>query len=193
MAIEKGRDWGGPGELPADAIEAASDAAIAEAVQAGATHVRPAHGDLATTLGVSPASLARPASTLLPIDALHVELDGDVRLAVAHVVVGSSRRPSLAAMNAAFLGQWNMAPRAHPGDGRVDVVDIDLGLVDWLKARRRLPTGTHVPHPGIEVRRVAEWAVRLEREQPVTLDGSVRHRAREIRIRVVDEAFVAGV
>jgi diacylglycerol kinase family enzyme len=52
-----------------------------------------------------------------------------------------------------------VAPRAHPNDGRFDVVEIAAGmrLRERWEARRRLPTGTHVPHPSISVRTATSW------------------------------------
>ena len=40
----------------------------------------------------------------------------------------------VAAMNAEFLGPWDVAPRAHPGDGLLDVLDVSpaMSLADRL-------------------------------------------------------------
>ena len=79
--------------------------------------------------------------------------------------------PGVVAMNAQWLGSWDVAPRSHPNDGLLDVFDGDLPLGERLKARSRLPTGTHVPHPGIAERRVAAVQIELDRPTPVWLDG----------------------
>ncbi|MEM7092921.1 MAG: hypothetical protein AAF567_07955 [Actinomycetota bacterium] len=194
MVIRKGQAWGSEGTLAPDAPVVASDRALAEAVAEGAPQVRPTAGDLAATLGVNDRTNARAAQMLLPVDALRVTLDGsEGTLAVAHVVVGALRRPRTLVMNAAFLGAWNPAPRAHPGDGRLDIVDFEVGIVDWWKAKRRLPTGTHVPHPGVRVRSARRWERDLEGRTPVRIDGRTVIRASHIVIEVVDEAFIAGV
>ena len=54
-------------------------------------------------------------------------------------------------LNADRIGAWDVAPRAHPNDGQLDVVEVDasMGLRDRWQASRRLATGTHVPHPAI--------------------------------------------
>ncbi len=193
MPIEKGAEWGSAGSLAPDAPTAASDAELARLLLDGATQVRPTGGDLARTLGVSEASLRRDAAMLLPVDALDVTLDGQRHRCIAHVVIGSVRRPQVVAANAAFLGRWNVAPRAHPGDGKVDVVSFGLGAVDWLKARRRLPTGTHVPHPDIKTRAVASWVQKFERPVAVQLDGVGGFRARHVEVQVAPDAIVVGV
>ena len=193
MPIEKGQEWGSPGALADDAPHASSDAEFAQLLTDGATQVRPTGGDLARTLGVSEASLRRDAAMLLPIDAFWVSLDGHEHRCIAHAVIGRPSRPRVVVANAAFLGAWNVAPRAHPGDGKLDVVRFDLGLVDWIKARKRLPTGAHVPHPGIKTRAVAEWTETFERPVPVQLDGVTGHRARTVSVRIDSEAVIAGV
>ncbi len=38
-------------------------------------------------------------------------------------------------MNAQFLGRWDVAPRGHPNDGRLDVLDADLPLDERLQVR----------------------------------------------------------
>jgi hypothetical protein len=193
MPIEKGEEWGRPGSLASDAPSANSDAELARHLRDGANQVRPTGGDLARTLGVSEASLRRDAAMLLPVDALDVTLDGEAHRCIAHVVIGSARRPQVIAANAAFLGPWNVAPRAHPGDGKVDVVSFELGAVDWLKARRRLPTGTHVPHPDIKVRAVRSWSREFDRPITVQLDGVGGFRARHVEVHVAPDAIVVGV
>ena len=49
----------------------------------------------------------------------------------------------------------DVAPRAHPNDGRFDVVEVSAAMPARarLQAWRRLATGTHVPHPDITTRR----------------------------------------
>ena len=54
-------------------------------------------------------------------------------------------------MNSDHLGTWNVAPRAHPNDGKLDVISVGRGMTfrQRLQARTRLELGTHVPHPAI--------------------------------------------
>lgn len=193
MPIEKGVAWGSPGALDPAASQASDDRSIAALIDSGATQVRPVAGDLARTLGVSPASLRRDAAMLLPVDAIRVTLDGEELVAAAHVLIGPPRRPATAIMNAAFHGTLNIAPRAHPGDGKLDIVTFDIGLIDWFKARRRMPTAAHLPHPGIKARQATTWETTFDRPSPVLLDGTLKRRARHIECVVRSDAIVAGV
>jgi diacylglycerol kinase family enzyme len=92
-------------------------------------------------------------------------------------------------MNAQFLGVWDVAPRSHPGDGRLDLFEADLSLGDRWKARTRLPTGTHVPHPGISERRVKAVQLDLAPGTSVWLDGERIGTAKALSIRVAPDAL----
>src|SRR3546814_16590601 len=58
----------------------------------------------------------------------------------------------VAALNAQYRGEWDVAPRGHLNDGRLDVLDADLPLDERLQVRGRLKTGTHLPHPPLASR-----------------------------------------
>jgi diacylglycerol kinase family enzyme len=92
-------------------------------------------------------------------------------------------------MNAQWLGEWNLAPRAHPGDGRLETFDVTMGLGDRLKARSRLRDGSHLPHPDIVHRRTSATQVDLDRATPVWLDGERIDTARTLSIRVEPDAL----
>ena len=51
-------------------------------------------------------------------------------VAVAHVVARRSwwRGPIVGVFNCEYLGRWDVAPRGHPNDGRVDVIDVDATM-----------------------------------------------------------------
>jgi diacylglycerol kinase family enzyme len=98
----------------------------------------------------------------------------------------------IAVMNAQFLGSWDVAPRSHPNDGRLDVVEVapSLSVTDRWRARRRLPSGTHVPHPSITVRQTTTWTTTFDAPTPVWLDGERVGEAVEISVREEPDALV---
>jgi diacylglycerol kinase family enzyme len=121
-----------------------------------------------------------------------IELDGESVPFVSHVVARRSwwSGELLAVMNAELLGRWDVAPRGHPNDGRLDVVHaVGLSLADRWKAWRRLPTGTHVPHPGIRVERTAATVVHLARRMPVRVDGVAVGDHSDITVRLEPDAL----
>ncbi len=190
-----GVDWGVPGEVPAEAVVAGSDAAAAEIVAESRRAGRAVPpvvltgGDLARTLGVATTGAApAPGAAGVRVDADvgAALVDGRLHWFVAHLVARRSwwRGRLLVAANASFVGRWNAAPRSHPGDGRLDVFDADPPLTVRLAARRRLPSGTHVPHPQITQHRTAAAQYDMDPALDVYLDGVLLDRAGTLTVRV---------
>lgn len=203
MPVGKGELWGEPGPLPDDGVIVHSDLDARRAVTTARRDLQDppvlglAGGDLARTCG-SPGREERLHSAhaqRLPVDLCEVLVDGALHFFVAHLVARRSwwRGRIVAVMNAQFLGNWDVAPRSHPNDGRVDLLDADLSLGDRIEARRRLPTGTHVPHPGIIERRVKAVQVDLAPGTKVWLDGECVGPARSLSIRTVPDALTVVV
>ena len=199
MALKKGRSWGEPGPLPADAPVARSDAEARELVEAArraGTEVPTiglVGGDLCRTLGGrgDPARLRSASAIRTEIDLGAALIDGRLHWFVAHLVARRSWWSGriYAAMNAQFLGRWDAAPRAHPGDGLVDILDVSMGLGDRVKARPRLAHGTHLPHPKIDTRRVPAAQATFDPELSIYLDGVALGRATNLSVRVEPEAL----
>lgn len=192
-----GVDFGASGEIPPDALAAGSDEdagkIVAEARRANRAipPVVLTGGDLARTLGLASARTASSPSLAatgarFEVDVGAALVDGRLHWFVAHLVARRSwwRGRLLVAANASFIGRWNAAPRSHPGDGRLDVFDADPRLAVRLAARRRLPSGSHVPHPQITQRRIAAAQYDLDPDLDVYLDGVRLGRARTLSLRV---------
>lgn len=187
VAIEKGAEWGTAGSFPDGGPVASNDSEAADFVREGARIIGLSGGDLGRTLGVRAPFDPTGAKQLLPVDVIEVELDnGTHYVGIAHVLVGRLHRERevTALMNAAFYGPLNIAPRAHPGDGKLDVVTMNLRLSDRIKARRRMVSGAHLPHPDIKVRRVEQGEVRYERPRQIRIDGALVGRSSTVRYRL---------
>jgi diacylglycerol kinase family enzyme len=102
---------------------------------------------------------------------------------------GWLRGPLFGAFNAQWLGPWDVAPRAHPGDGQLEVVEVTMSASERLKARRRLPLGTHVPHPGIRIRRAEAVQYDVPKGHGVWLDGERLGPAKALSIRLEPDAL----
>jgi hypothetical protein len=196
VTIRRGSEWGTPIERPVDLVVAGSDAELASLVASGTDDacLGVSGGDLHRSLG---APLQRHDMRRLPVDVLHVELDGRPILAVAHVVArrGWWRGPLLAAVNCDHIGTWNVAPRAHPNDGRFDVVEVDasMSIRSRLEARRRLPNGTHVPHPDISVSTADHRSWSFARPMRVWIDGIDCGRCRQLSVAIGPDHFTICV
>lgn len=203
--IRPGDPWGDAGELPEGTVVVHSDAGAGAALEAARREGRPfpplglLGGDLCRTLGGrgDEARLRSPAVTVARVDLGEALVDGRVRLFVAHLVVRGRtlwRGGITAACNAQYVDGWDVAPRAHPGDGELDVVEVDPGMAlgERWKAWRRLPSGTHVPHPSIHARRTKAVQVDVD-GRLVVVDGVAVRGARTVSLRVVPGALTVAV
>jgi hypothetical protein len=198
MTIRKGEAWGTPAPLPADGVIVASDREAAEAVaRARRRHSPPptlglVGGDLARTLGSTgdAGRLRSGDAVTFPVDLGEVLVDGRLHFFVAHLVARNRWwTRAFVVMNAQWLGQLNLGPRAHPNDGLLDVYDAHLGARDVLKVRARARAGAHLPHPGISERRTAAVQVGFERPLTLWLDGARAGQARNLSVRVEADAL----
>ncbi len=173
----------------------------------------PTASDLARSVGLAssePDPERPPRGIALPLDAITT---GDVG-AVNSVVVGrrpdrlrpwhrpvpvevtvdgrpvfTGRATTVVVMNGQYLGGADVAPRGHPGDGRLEVQVYALGAGERAPMRRRLSVGTHVPHPRIVTTTGREILVEAGRPLPVALDGHAAGRAVTLAVRVRPGAF----
>ena len=202
MTIEKGQAWGEPGALPSGGVVVHSDAEARSIVE----HARRAGeappplgllgGDLCRTMGGAgdEERLRSSEAMCLPVDLGAVLIDGRLHWFVAHLVARKRwwRGRVYAAMNAEFIGPWDVAPRSHPNDGVLDTFDVTMSVGDRFKARSRLATGTHVPHAGIKQRRVSAVQVDVG-GLDVWLDGECVGPAHSLSIRVEPDALICVV
>lgn len=200
MTIEKGELWGAPGALPVGGATARTDLEarrIVEAARRSGDAPPPIGllgGDLCRTLN-GPGDEGRLHSEramTFPIDLVRVVLDErSEHWFVAHLI---ARRtwlwgPALVAMNAQWLGEWDLGPRSHPNDGLVDLTEGTLPVGDRLKARSRARSGSHLPHPALHTSRVRSLEVTLPTALDVRLDGERVGRHRHLAIEVEPDAL----
>lgn len=199
--IERFADWGENGPLPENGVVATSDRAAALAITNAYDGIPPvglvSTGDLRRTLGGrrTRGQLRHPDAARAVVDYGLVRFNDTEVPFVAHVVARKSfmRGRIIAVMNAAFVGSWNVAPRSHPGDGMFEVLHADLSFSDRLKARRRLPSGTHVPHPGITQERGTAFDFSLEQPLNLWADGKQMGEVHSFSIELVPEALAIVV
>jgi hypothetical protein len=167
-ALGLGTAGGGTTEVAIDALAVESDGSSVTAVNAVN----------AVVLGPPPDRLRWTARA----SDITVQVDGRpwFRGRATTVVVASGQ----------FLRGADIVPRGHPGDGWAEVQVYGLTRRGRRPMRRRLPTGTHLPHPDIRVGRarrvdvdVAGWGRRLE------IDGRPRGRAARLSVTLVPAAI----
>ena len=206
MTIRRGEEWGVVGTVPTPLPVFADDAALfrflneANRDRRVVPVVALTGGDLWRTLGGSadrPPPAPGEQGMLLPVDLGTVLTDDADVFFAAHLVVRRSwwRGEVVAVMNAEFIGRWDVAPRSHPNDGVLDVVRVapEMAIGDRWKARRRLPTGTYLPHPHIDQHRLPEVHFELERPLDVTIDGVSVGRQRRLSVGVVPDGLIVVI
>jgi hypothetical protein len=202
VTIEKGKRWGLPGGLPDDGVVVRSDAearGVVEAARRAGSPLPPLGllgGDLCRTLGGTgdEGRLRSGEGVRFPVDLGEAVIDGQPFLFVAHVVARNRTwTRGFLAMNAEFLGAWDVAPRAHPNDGLLDTLHVRLAFRDLPAVRARLPAGAHLPHPGVRERRAPAAEVDLGRILTVWVDGERVGKASALSVRVEPDALTVVV
>lgn len=208
MTIKRGEPWGEPGVLPADAPVAHSDDELATlfSTDPSSKVIGLVGGDLHRTVGSPKRSIEQLRNgdgMALPVDLGLVEYMTEQgtarRIFAAHLVATSDRRGRLwkgrtvTVMNAAFRGDENLAPRGHPNDGRLDVIDGELDSLDRRRARERARSGTHVPHPQLHESRVRE--MQIDDSGPLYLvgDGKPLVTTRSFKVSCLADAVTIVV
>jgi hypothetical protein len=206
VTIRRGDDWGVHGVAPSGLVVAESDEELFALLNDGQRTIDDpftvglAGGDLWRTVGGAPGR-ARPEPggpvLVLPVD-LGVARVEDREFAFAsHLVARRSwwRGEIVVVMNAQYLGRWDVATTSHPNDGRLDVVRVDraMPVTERWKARRRLPTGTFMPHPMISKRRVTAERLEFVRPLDLVLDGVPAARHDLVELRVLRDALTVVI
>ena len=202
MTIRKGEAWGWTEPLPSGGVVVGSDAEARAVLEDARRRGAPfpvlglLGGDLGRTLAApgSEERLRSPAARTFPVDLGQVLVDGRLHLFVSHLVARNRWwTKAVVAMNAQWLGPWNLGPKGHPNDGRLDVFESSLRVGDLAQVRRRLPTGTHLPHPRISARRVPAATFELDRALPVRLDGEIVDEGRSLVVRLEPDAVLVVI
>lgn len=201
------------GDVELAALAAAEVAAGAQAV------VRPVAGDLLATLGVDGVRPAGERHDY-PVDlgmaylrSEHGQPEQGPFPFVAHLVVGMAGRGgaaalldpigallawllrhgpdiSVAVMNAAWLGDLRLGPRAHPNDGKLDITEGQVGFRERREALKRARSGSHLPHPALRTTRAAEWQADFDHARQVRIDGVDRGRFCAVRVELMPDALI---
>lgn len=213
MTIQRHKPWGTAAPLPIGAPVAHGNASLRRLVLdqrepgISPSPIGVIGGDLWRVAGAPSGGRPRLSSSqaqTVPIDLIRVEADAATTWACVHVIARKSWwvGPVVAAMNVDRFGDWRMAPRAHPNDGRLHVLhtgvpegpeshprsSTSLSFRQRLLARRRLISGAHLPHPDIAVRRVERAEFRFDRPVDLWLDGEHSGEHRHLVVSVEADA-----
>jgi len=188
MTIRKGETWGSPCMPPSGVPVFATERSLGK-------HLRDVgsipeailkSGNLFTAVGLSDSGTS-DVQLRVSLDVIRViytngSLDEIVDFALGSIVIGD--RFLLGELhvlsNSGYVGSKEVLPKAHPNDGRFDllVVEKEMKLSQRLQAWRRITTTSHIPHPLISTQQLPsfEWAL-----------GGKNARSRRIRMAVDGE------
>jgi hypothetical protein len=194
VGLTPGHEWGKVVEDPVSVWTAQKDLELSHALETGKQgpyHV--SGGDLARTIGAHRPRVPGTPWRSLPVDRIQIDTERGQTHGVAHAVLRRSwwRGPITFVGNAEFLGSWDVAPRAHPGDGLLDVVEMAATMSPRarIQAWQRVKSGTHLPHPDLRSRQVTteRWSFALP--QRIWVDGRYWLKACEVQVTVLPGDF----
>jgi diacylglycerol kinase family enzyme len=111
-----------------------------------------------------------------------------VRVEIDGAEVWSGAATSVIAASGEYLRGADLVPRGHPGDGRFEVQVFALAPSQRRQMRRRLPAGTHLPHPEIKTFSARSLVVSFRAPVRAEIDGERLPRTRTFRVRLVPHA-----
>ena len=198
MNIEKGRSWGSLSPLPPEGVIIKTNKELLEKVNdckrqgIDLPTFGLLGGDLWRTLGGRRAEerLYSGEATTLDIDLGCALLDGKIFWFCAHMFIGSKLKgEKIFISNVAHYGKMNPAPKAHPGDGKFDMLEVKLSPFQTFKAVKRVSAGTHIPHPGIKYRQVSSEQFSFGKKLSIEIDGKNIGKYSTVSIRIENEAL----
>ena len=204
MGIRPRQDWGESARPPPEAVPVRNDAEARAAVtdarrkSVALPELLLSGGDLHRTLGGRVSNSDRVSNdsehlSRFDCDLGSALLDGRIQWFTAHLIArrGWLKGPLLLAFNAAFLGHWNLAPKGHPGDGLLEILEVSdsMGAGERLRALRRLRSGNHLPHPAIRTSRRGTFNCSFARPTAIWLDGEWAGEVRNLMIRLESDAL----
>ena len=197
MNINKGENWGALSPLPSDGLIVRDNKQLLEEIT---IHKRNGKrlpvfgllgGDLWRTLGgrLEESRLYGESAITVDVDLGCVLLDGKIYWFCAHMLIGGKWiGEQIFISNGAHYGKMNPTPKAHPGDGKFDVLKINLSVIQKIKALKRTASGTHIPHPGIQYERVKAEQFSFPKKTKVEIDGQKIGKFSNISVRIENEA-----
>ncbi|MBD26918.1 MAG: hypothetical protein CL452_04125 [Acidimicrobiaceae bacterium] len=198
MNIEKGRSWGSLSPLPPEGVIIKTNKELLEKVNdckrqgIDLPTFGLLGGDLWRTLGGRRAEerLYGGEATTLDIDLGCALLDGKIFWFCAHMFIGSKLKgEKIFISNVAHYGKMNPAPKAHPGDGKFDMLEVKLSPFQTFKAVKRVSAGTHIPHPGIKYKQVSSEQFSFGKKLSIEIDGKNIGKFSTVSIRIENEAL----
>ena len=157
-------------------------------------------GSLFETLGRPNTPVVGGLAHCLPCDAISVSIVArgtqieltainDVAIRNSWLRGGWLRGPVLVVTNTGMRGGRQIATRAHPNDGHLDVVSVATmnmrqRIIGWSKAK----SGNHVPHPKILISRTTHLDLAVSAKQLIVIDGRRHNHVSRVTLTIAPDA-----
>lgn len=185
MTIKRGQDWGQLVERPDrlhifdDDSSFGSFLSDNRALDWSSMNFAILKSEAARDLGLSGARTDSSQMLRTSFDLIEVQAQvGDLRITrflVGQAVLGNGffRGRTVGVFNVSFHAGRDWAPRAHPNDGKMDVVEFakDMKFAQRFAAYRKLKTGSHLPHPDISYHQSNQYQFDDLRATRLTVDS----------------------
>ena len=195
MTIRKGEEWGHYEDRPNDLQVVADDFSASELITNQTLDLKSplkisiVNSGLSRTLGIKNASLRTDQMLCTKFDVIETSYthadSADVTrrcfIGYAFIYQNLIFGQTIAILNTSFVGKRDWAPKAHPNDGKFDVIELDssMSIRQRLTAFRLMKSGSHLPHPKIRYTQAPEFVFSSERSASMSIEGvrigAVRH------------------
>ena len=206
MTIRKGANWGQQIARPDNLVYCNDDTAasilitnnLLKSLELPKIAIR--NSNLARVLGIdgakdTPDTTTKVLSTLfdlIRVDCVTVKGTPATVFGLGYALLRNSwwHGEIVAVLNESFIGDWDCAPRAHPNDGKLDVVIVssEMKRSQRLRASRRVRSGTHVPHPDITIARQTYFEATISAPRMLVVDGRRISTVKACKFTVIPDA-----
>ena len=203
MVIKRGEDWGQRTFRPNDLMVFDNDAQANRYLTQQLQSSSPTHSiailqsNIARSLGLNGSDLNVENMLKTSFDAIEVEFS-DSSGKISHqrclgnaLIRNRWRRGSITGVfNTSFIAGRDWAPRAHPNDGKLDILLLDdaMGLRQRVTAYRLSKSGSHLPHPHLKYLQSQSYVVTDLETATLTLDSVRFGEVKSCRFRVIPDA-----
>lgn len=203
MVIKRGEDWGHRVLHPDDLLVFENDVHANEYLTKQFQSSLPnqsiaiLNSNIARSLGMNGSDLSVEKMLKTSFDAIEVEIsDCDDQISceifLGNALIRNSwRRGAITGVfNTSFIAGRDWAPRAHPNDGKLDVILIDeaMSLRQRITAYRLSRSGSHLPHPHLKYLQSQSYVANDPETAILTLDSVEFGAVKRCSFRVIPDA-----
>lgn len=113
----------------------------------------------------------------------------EVRLTLDDREVWNARATTVVIASGEFVQGRPVAPRAHPGDGALDLIIFGVRRHQRRALRIRLRTGDHLPHPDIRTARGHRVVLDGAQDGPLRIDGVPSGRTDHLEVHIESDRW----